>query len=68
MSGLVRTAYVCVGVVELARISNPKHVLLITKDLFDDVQKQLHLQVRSTNKNKEFVFTKCLPAELVVQV
>lgn len=37
-----------------------KHVPLITKDLFDDVQKQLHLQVRSTNKNKEFAFTRML--------
>ena len=35
-----------------------KHVPLISKDLFDDVQKQLHLQVRSRSKNKEFAFTR----------
>ncbi|MDQ3075944.1 MAG: recombinase family protein [bacterium] len=37
-----------------------RHTPIITKDLFDDVQKQLHLQVRSQNKNKEFAFTRML--------
>jgi len=37
-----------------------KHIPIITKDLFDDVQKQLRLQVRSQNKNKEFAFTRML--------
>jgi len=37
-----------------------RHIPIITKDLFDDVQKQLHLQVRSQNKNKEFAFTRML--------
>ncbi len=35
-----------------------KHTPLISKDLFDDVQKQLHLQIKSHGKNKEFAFTK----------
>jgi DNA invertase Pin-like site-specific DNA recombinase len=33
-----------------------KHTPIISKDLFDDVQKQLHIQVRVQNKNKEFAF------------
>ncbi len=37
-----------------------KHTPIISKDLFDDVQKQLHLQVRSQNKNKEFAFTRMI--------
>ncbi|HWZ22251.1 MAG TPA: recombinase family protein [Cytophagaceae bacterium] len=37
-----------------------KHVPLISKDLFDDAQKQLHLQIKSHSKNKEFAFTKML--------
>lgn len=37
-----------------------KHTALISKDLFDDVQKQLHLQVRSHSRNKEFAFTRLL--------
>lgn len=37
-----------------------KHVPLISKDLFDDVQKQLHLQIKAHGKNKEFSFTKIL--------
>ena len=35
-----------------------KHIPLISKDLFDDAQQQLHLQNRAQNKNKEFTFTK----------
>lgn len=35
-----------------------KHVPLISKDLFDGAQKQLHLQVRVHSKNKEFTFTR----------
>ncbi|MFA6177493.1 MAG: recombinase family protein [Candidatus Paceibacterota bacterium] len=35
-----------------------KHIPLISKDLFDDVQKQLHLQVKSHSRNKEFAFTR----------
>ncbi|MES2059695.1 MAG: recombinase family protein [Patescibacteria group bacterium] len=34
------------------------HTPLITKDLYDDVQKQLHLQIKVHSKNKEFSFTK----------
>ena len=37
-----------------------KHVPLITKDLFDDVQKQLHLQIKAHGKNKEFSFTRII--------
>jgi DNA invertase Pin-like site-specific DNA recombinase len=37
-----------------------KHIPLISKDLFDDVQKQLHLQIKSIRKNKEFAFTRML--------
>jgi len=37
-----------------------KHTSLISKDLFDDVQKQLHLQIKSHDRNKEFAFTKLL--------
>lgn len=37
-----------------------KHTPLISKDLFDDVQKQLHLQVRSQDRNKEFAFTRLI--------
>ncbi len=37
-----------------------KHVPIISKDLFDDVQTQLHLQIKSHSKNKEFAFTRML--------
>lgn len=37
-----------------------KHIPLISKDLFDDVRKQLHLQEKIPVKNKEFAFTKML--------
>lgn len=37
-----------------------KHTPLISKDLFDDVQKQLHLQIKAHDKNKEFSFTRIL--------
>lgn len=37
-----------------------KHAPLISKELFDEVQKQLHLQVRAPNRNKEFSFTRLL--------
>lgn len=37
-----------------------KHIPLISKELFDDVQKQLHLQIKAHNRNKEFAFTKLL--------
>jgi site-specific DNA recombinase len=37
-----------------------KHAPIISKDLFDDVQKQLHLQIKSKGKNKEFAFTRML--------
>jgi len=37
-----------------------KHVPIISKDLFDDAQKQLHLQIKSKGQNKEFAFTKML--------
>ncbi len=35
-----------------------KHVPLISKDLFDGTQKQLHLQIKVHSKNKEFAFSK----------
>lgn len=37
-----------------------KHIPLITKDLYDDVQKQLHLQIKAHGRNKEFAFTRML--------
>lgn len=37
-----------------------KHTPLISKELFNDVQKQLHLQMRAPNRNKEFAFTRLL--------
>jgi site-specific DNA recombinase len=37
-----------------------KHTPLISKDLFDDVQKQLHLQEKVNVKNKEFAFTRMI--------
>jgi len=37
-----------------------KHTPLISKDLFDDTQKQLHLQIKAKGKNKEFAFTRML--------
>ena len=37
-----------------------KHTPLITKELFDEVQKQLHLQIRAKGKYKEFAFTRLL--------
>lgn len=37
-----------------------KHIPLISKNLFDDVQKQLHLQIKAHGKNKEFSFTRIL--------
>lgn len=37
-----------------------KHNPLISKELFDEVQKQLHLQIKAPNRNKEFTFTKML--------
>jgi hypothetical protein len=37
-----------------------KHTPLISKEIFDDVQKQLHLQIKAHNRNKEFAFTKML--------
>jgi DNA invertase Pin-like site-specific DNA recombinase len=37
-----------------------KHTPIISKDLFDQVQSQLHLQVKSRDRNKEFAFTKLL--------
>ena len=37
-----------------------RHTPLISKELFDDVQKQLHLQIRAPNQNKEFAFTRLL--------
>lgn len=37
-----------------------KHTPLISKELFEEVQKQLHLQVKSKNRNKEFAFTRLL--------
>lgn len=37
-----------------------KHTPLISKDLFEQVQKQLHLQIKAKNRNKEFAFTRLL--------
>jgi site-specific DNA recombinase len=37
-----------------------KHTPLISKELFEDAQKQLHLQVKIHSKNKEFAFTRML--------
>lgn len=37
-----------------------KHTPLISKELFDDVQKHLHLQVKAHSRNKEFAFTRLL--------
>lgn len=37
-----------------------KHAPLISKVLFEQVQKQLHLQIRAKNRNKEFAFTRLL--------
>ncbi len=37
-----------------------KHVPIISKDLFDAVQKHLKLQIKVHSKNKEFAFTKLL--------
>ncbi len=37
-----------------------KHTPLISKDLFDDVQKHLHLQIKAHSRNKEFAFTRLL--------
>ncbi len=37
-----------------------KHIPLISKDIFDAAQKQLHLQTRSHSRNKEFAFTRML--------
>lgn len=36
------------------------HIPLISKELFVDVQKQLHINVRTNVKNKEFAFTRML--------
>jgi DNA invertase Pin-like site-specific DNA recombinase len=41
-----------------------KHIPLITKDLFDDVQKQLQLQRKVRTKNKEFAFTRLMSCGL----
>jgi site-specific DNA recombinase len=41
-----------------------KHVPIITKDLFDDVQKQLQLQRKAKGKNREFAFTKLMSCGL----
>lgn len=41
-----------------------KYVPLITKDLFDGVQKQLQLQRKAKGKNKEFAFTKLMSCGL----
>jgi site-specific DNA recombinase len=41
-----------------------KHVPIITKDLFDDVQKQLQLQRKAKGKNHEFAFTKLMSCGL----
>lgn len=41
-----------------------KHVPIITKDLFDSAQRQLHLQHRVKNKNKEFAFTRIISCGL----
>lgn len=37
-----------------------KHIPLISKELFDQVQSHLHLQIKSHSRNKEFAFTKML--------
>ena len=37
-----------------------RHTPLISKELFEEVQKQLHLQVKAPNRNKEFAFTRLL--------
>jgi site-specific DNA recombinase len=37
-----------------------KHEPLITKELFEGVQNQLHIQIRTQGKNKEFTFTKMI--------
>lgn len=37
-----------------------KHSPLISKELFEDVQKHLHLQVKAHSRNKEFAFTRIL--------
>ena len=41
-----------------------KHTPLITKDLFDEVQKQLQLQRKSKGKNREFAFTRVMSCGL----
>ncbi|MFA5934553.1 MAG: recombinase family protein [Candidatus Paceibacterota bacterium] len=45
---------------ESGRWFQGKHISLISKDLFDDVQRQLHTQIKTNVKNKEFTFTKML--------
>lgn len=37
-----------------------KHTPLISRELFDDVQKHLHLQIKAHSRNKEFAFTRLL--------
>lgn len=37
-----------------------KHTPLISKELFEATQRQLHTQVRAPNQNKEFAFTRLL--------
>lgn len=41
-----------------------KHQPIISKDIFDAAQQQLHLQHRAKNKNKEFAFTKLMTCGL----
>lgn len=41
-----------------------KHAPIISKDLFDDVQKQLQLQRKARGKNKEFAFTRIMSCGL----
>jgi hypothetical protein len=41
-----------------------KHTPLISKDLFDEVQKQLQLQRKSKGKNREFAFTRLMTCGL----
>jgi len=41
-----------------------KHTPLISKELFDDVQKRLQLQRKSRGKNKEFAFTRLMSCGL----
>lgn len=41
-----------------------KHTPLITKELFDEVQKQLQLQRKVRGKNKEFAFTRLMSCGL----